>query len=594
MRKTFPFLQEFEDLRIGSTIPVQADVARTETAPQVYEYRIDLRWDAAEARRENAVAAVLFVLPCVDLQYMWHPDCRSRRVLDADWRLNIQSMLTESAPVAMLFNGAGQNAFTFAHDEVRKVTSVEFGVQDQGGSSHISGKIEVGLKQFDSRNHTTLTVRADFRKIPCHEALDAVRVWWEEKLPIAPMPVNPAARMPLYSSWYNFHKEIDARTLEQECILAKELGMETIIVDDGWQTNINGTGYGYTGDWQACPEKFPDVRAFVDRVHATGMKVMLWYSVPFVGYHSKNWQRFEHMILRREDRNSAGILDPRYPEVRDFLKQLYVDALVDYDLDGLKLDFIDRIKRPDLDEIQPGMDFECVQEATDFMMIDIMKTLRGIKPDVMIEFRQNYIGPCMRQFGNMFRVGDCPSDIASNRLGMMDLRMLSGSSAVHSDMITWNGNDRIEDAALQVLNTIFGVTQVSKVLKDLSPEETEMLRFWLDFERKNERVLQESELIPYAPQFLYPVIRARDVKEEIIGVYADGQILEPDFGRGRTQLVNACWQDHLAIRIPEDVKVRLRTFDCRGRAVTDETAEMAAGIREIPVPRSGLAILERI
>ena len=48
------------------------------------------------AREQNAEMAVLFLLPCKDLQYMWHPDCRARRVLDADWRLNIHSMLTDS------------------------------------------------------------------------------------------------------------------------------------------------------------------------------------------------------------------------------------------------------------------------------------------------------------------------------------------------------------------------------------------------------------------------------------------------------------------------------------------------------------------
>ena len=177
------------------------------------------------------------------------------------------------------------------------------------------------------------------------------------------------------------------------------------------------------------------------------------------------------MILRREDRNNTGILDPRYPQVREFVKETYVSALKNYDLDGLKLDFIDRIQKLDQDEIQPGMDYECVQEATDCMMIDVMQALKAIKPDILIEFRQHYIGPCMRQFGNMFRVSDCPADIATNRIGMMDLRMLSGNTAVHSDMITWHDDDQPEDTALQILNTIFGVTQFSKIIRKLRPDQ---------------------------------------------------------------------------------------------------------------------------
>ena len=591
MRKVFAYDIDYGDCRIGSTIALTSIVHKRVIMPDVFEYSIDLRWDAAEARKNHAEMAVLFLLPCKDLQYMWHPDCRPRRVLDADWRLNLHSMLTDSAPVAMLFNGAGLNTYTFAIDEVRKVTSVEFGVRDEGGSSQISGKIQMGLQQFDSRDHTVLRIRADYRRVPCQEALDDVRAWWEETLHLIPMPVPDAARKPVYSSWYNFHKDIDASTLEKECRLAKEMGMETIIVDDGWQTAEDGTGYGYTGDWEPCPGKFPSMRSFVDQVHALGMKVMVWYSVPFVGYFSRNWERFRDMILRREDRNNTGILDPRYPQVRDFIQKTYVEAVRNYDLDGLKLDFIDRIQKPDQDEIQPGMDFECVQEAADHMMIEVMQALTAVRPDILIEFRQHYIGPCMRQFGNMFRVSDCPADIATNRIGMMDLRMLSGYTAVHSDMVTWHDDDRPEDAALQILNTVFGVTQFSKIIAKMKPDHKKMTEFWLRFERENQRVLQESRLIPSEPQFLYPVITACDEQEEIIGVYADNKVVSPDFSKRKTQLINACWQPFLTVRVPEDTKAAVKTYDCMGNVVEDTMRVFPAGIQEIAVPRSGLAVM---
>lgn len=35
------------------------------------------------------------------------------------------------------------------------------------------------------------------------------------------------------------------------------------------------------------------------------------------------------------------MLDPRYPEVREFLIGIYEKALLDWDLDGFKLDFVD-------------------------------------------------------------------------------------------------------------------------------------------------------------------------------------------------------------------------------------------------------------
>ena len=183
----------------------------------------------------------------------------------------------------------------------------------------------------------------------------------------------------------------------------------------------------------------------------------------------------------------------------------------------------------------------------------------------------------MRQFGNMFRVGDCPADIATNRIGMMDLRMLSGNTAVHSDMITWHDDERPEDAALQILNTIFGVTQFSKIIRKLRPDQKKMMEFWLRFERENQRVLQESKLIPFEPQFLYPVITACDEQEEIIAVYADSKVISPDFSKRKTQLVNACWHPFLTVRVPEETKAAVKIYDCMGNAVEDTTRVLSRG-----------------
>ena len=82
----------------------------------------------------------------------------------------------------------------------------------------------------------------------------------------------------------------------------------------------------------------------------------------------------------------------------------------------------------------------------------------------MIEFRQPYIGPLMRKYGNMFRAGDAPNAYVANRVRTIDLRLLSGETAVHSDMIMWHPDEPVERAALQLLNVMFSVGRVSPVL----------------------------------------------------------------------------------------------------------------------------------
>jgi hypothetical protein len=80
----------------------------------------------------------------------------------------------------------------------------------------------------------------------------------------------------------------------------------------------------------------------------------------------------------------------------------------------------------------------------------IFSPLRAIDPDVLIEFRQTYVGPVIRKYGNMFRVGDCPADPIINRTASVQLRCVLGNSAVHSDMLMWSYDDTPAAAAKQI------------------------------------------------------------------------------------------------------------------------------------------------
>ena len=159
------------------------------------------------------------------------------------------------------------------------------------------------------------------------------------------------------------------------------------------------------------------------------------------------------------------MLDPRFPEVRAFLISIYENALREWDIDGFKLDFIDMFRfdgeDPAVSENYAGRDIKSLPEAVDRLLSETMAHLNRIKPGILIEFRQAYIGPAIRKYGSMFRAGDCPADVLSNRVRTIDLRLSSGSTAVHSDMLEWNSADSAESAALQFLNILSSVPQIS-------------------------------------------------------------------------------------------------------------------------------------
>jgi len=530
--------------------------------------------------------------PTAGVHGYWHPGGKHDKGLAVSWSGGFRSKATSSAPVGCLYGLDGTNRLTFALSDALGTVSVKAGVEEESAEIVCSvGFFEAPVAPFAEYE---ATLRLDSRDVPYYEALAGVGHWWAGMPGYGPAPVPETARLPMYSTWYGFHQDLDPGRVEGQCRLAKELGCEAVIVDDGWQTTSSERGYAHTGDWEPVKEKFPDMAAHVGRVHGLGMEYLLWYSVPFVGYESEAYRRFDGRLLNRMDRHSAGVLDPRFPEVREFLISTYEAALRGWDLDGFKLDFVDAFEPPtgQTPELGGGRDYDGVPEAVDRLLTDTMGRLRSIKPDVMIEFRQSYVGPLMRKYGNMFRAGDCPNDAVENRVRTLDIRLLCGDTAAHGDMLMWHPDDSVESAALQVMNVLFGVPQISVLLDEIPPEHLEMLRFWLGLWREHRDVLLDGEIAPLHPDSLYPVVLARTNEKLAAASYTDA-VVRLEGGLPPTLLVvNGTLADGVVLGLSEDAGTReIEARDCRGRVAHKENVELMKGLHEIDVPAAGVAFV---
>ena len=551
----------------------------------VTEYRFTLSWDAKKAQADGDVLRISMLHPAFSCRNRWTPLGGASRRLDAVWRNTVrETKLSTGAPVVCIFNTDDRNAYTVAVSEILKCVKVNAGPDEGGGVECV---ISLPLAQFHSADGYAFVIRVDTRSLPYYEVLDGVRKWWEDVNAILPMPVPASARLPVYSSWYAYHYAISDSVLEEACRRARALGLEGIIVDDGWQIEKPAQGYAFCGDWEIMKSKFPDMRAHVARVHALGMKYMMWFSVPYVGIYSKNYERFKGKYLGGV-RNNAQVLDPRYPEVREFLASLYERFVREYDLDGLKLDFIDDLSIPTGDSVTAEMDYTCVQEATNALLTDVKDRLVAIKPDFMIEFRQNYTGPGMRRFGNMFRVGDCPCDGYTNRFSIADIRLLAGNSAVHSDMVIWNAEEPVEDSALQLLDCLFGVLQYSVRIEEQDEAHLKMSAFWIGFMKEHRKLLQESRFIPEEPQNMYPLITVIDGNEALSSVSVRDRVVTIPEGVKHFYLANATRCDYTMLRAMTDTTAHVVVRDCMGEIVAEFDRRIDQGVICIDTPVAGL------
>ena len=577
-------IKAFENVFVYANCDAKCDIKKEEIEKGKFEYTFFLKWNEDEAKKSDLNGVeIRYVLPLTDAAHLWTPNCRTKRIIDAEWRTKNQTMMTIGAPVACVFNEDEKNRYTFASSETKKTTNLEVGVDEH--TSSIFAKLKIGLKQYTNKNEHTVKILFIDDDIMYNEALDYVRLWWEKDIKSVVPPES--AKMPVYSTWYNFHQKITDDALVKECHLARDMGFEMIIVDEGWETSDAGGGFYYCGDWEAASSKIKNMASFVKDVHSAGLKCLLWFSIPFVGYKSKAWEKYKDKMLYKIDRLGTGVLDPRYPDVREYLISTYENALKNYDLDGFKLDFIDRFTIIDENKITDEMDYVCVQEAADRLMTDVISRLKSIKEDVLIEFRQSYIGPEMRKYASMFRVNDCPNDFVSNRIGICDIRLISGNTLVHSDMLMWNDEEISENAAKQILNSIFGVIQLSKKLETMKENHKKMTSFWIDFAIKNKKVLLDSKFYAYEPQNLYPVIKAFDEKDEIIAVYSKNKVINPDLNKN-VKIINATSDNVIYVKsdAQKDINVCVKT--CEGETYFEGKLSICEGVNCIKVPVSGL------
>ncbi len=272
----------------------------------------------------------------------------------------------------------------------------------------------------------------------------------------------------------------------------------------------------------------------------------------------------------------------------------YEQAMRAWDLDGFKLDFIDSFSNPSREEQEPaaGQDNLSVPEAVDRLLADLLARLKAIKPNVVIEFRQSYIGPCMRKYANIFRATDCPNDALTNRIRTLDLRLLCGKSAVHADMLMWHQDEPVESAALQIVNILFAVPQISVRLDTLPSQHLAMIRYWLSFWRKHRDVLLEGKLAALHPEAHFPVVLATIPEKRVVVMYQE-TVVNPGLNLpGTLIVVNGTPVKRMVLEFAEEAGTRQLTIcDCRGQVSRHERVHISKGLLHIEVPAAGVVTL---
>jgi alpha-galactosidase len=199
--------------------------------------------------------------------------------------------------------------------------------------------------------------------------------------------VEPEHRPVVYNSW--IATEFDVR-FEHQIELArraKQLGVETFVLDDGWFVGRTSDRAGL-GDWTPDPIKFPNgIRELAEAVTAEGMGFGIWVEPEAVNPDSDLYRAHPDWVYQAGGRplsfvRNQLVLDLGKAEVREWIMETLRSLLRSAPISYLKWD----MNRPVSDGGRPGDPHGrewSVQHTRGYY--DILQMLRDEFPTVTVE-----------------------------------------------------------------------------------------------------------------------------------------------------------------------------------------------------------------
>ena len=424
---------------------------------------------AVKVPGHSGIMQMRFSVPILDMHGYWVPESRtpSTKIV---WVIESKS--------------AGQRAFPFiAFFNSRQINRLSAGLTNLTDDARILAKMNQEKCTYDITIEVALGKDSqDFELVIDQRP----QVWtdsladWRKALAL-PLPEFPeGAWEPVFCTWYAVHAAVTQDWVEKNAEVASRLGFRTLIIDDGWGFDVMkrvspetiSTWYEMIGDWFLSEKKFPDFENHRKRVQAMGMKYLLWVAPFLIGAKSELYKQLAD-IVKPEYHEGCYTFDSSRKEAAKLLLGKMKHVIQDYGLDGLKVDF--------LDYIFPNMEEPRGEDTTHFIQ-ELARTIRKVKKDALIEFRQAYATPGMLAYGTQFRAGDVPFDFIDNFHRLAQIRISVGDGVpVHADPAYWHPQESPENISRHMIASLAGVPMLSMDLLAISETEQKIIRHWLGF-----------------------------------------------------------------------------------------------------------------
>ena len=172
-------------------------------------------------------------------------------------------------------------------------------------------------------------------------------------------PYRGHSRPVVLNSWESAYMDIDRKVLLKLAREAKKLGIDMLVVDDGWFGNRNDDNSSL-GDWFANEEKLGcTLGELIRDVNALGIRFGIWMEPEMISEDSELYRAHPDWAMKLPGRapvrgRNQLVLDLAREEVREYVFQSICNVLDQGDIGYLKWDF----NRSIFEAYSPGADYQ--------------------------------------------------------------------------------------------------------------------------------------------------------------------------------------------------------------------------------------------
>jgi len=410
-------------------------------------------------------------------------------------------------------------------------------------------------------------VLVDFRSIHFSKAIYDASSWFLEDEFKKAVATADTTNVPVFSTWYPMHRNIPLENITRELDSLKTFNFKSVLVDDGWQSLVQmkiDTAYSYDEN------SFKTMSLFKQKCTEMGLPLYLWYSIPFIGGNPVVLKKFEGKYIRYRAPRQMYVLDPRYSDVRKYLVSTYANFLTTWNFDGYWFDFLKGFypKEGAIIDQDKGRDFVSIDLAVDTLYSDMKARLNAIKPNFFMGQIFSVVGPNLVSYQNFLTgfVGVENTQVVREK--MVNNRLLYGKYTPFMEVVAINQRESVEDIARKLQSVLFGNPYLSFYVTTLPEASKQTIRFWLDYWKKNHKVIFEGNFEPMQVSRFYPVIKVENEQKTIYMVYEDYTINLPVVLNKPIDVINSKTAGNIQFLINKsDAKYNYEMFDCKGVSI---------------------------